>query len=431
MSIVKTIKLPALIIGLVIGLFAPFRLLAQSGYDVPVESFYDELAPYGQWQQYPGYGQVWLPNAGPDFQPYASNGHWVMTEYGNTWVSDYDWGWAPFHYGRWTFDPAYGGWLWLPGQEWAPAWVSWRSGGGYYGWAPLGPGANVNVNINIPAPYWTFVPQVYFNQPNWRSYCVARPRVVNIYQQTTIINNYYRGNNWAYAVGPNRYDIERVTRQPVQVYRVETVNRPGRALVNNGAVGFYRPGSAANGRADYRRNDQYTAPNRPDYNRNNSPGRGYYEGQTGSSEQSYNRNAGPERTYDGASNGNGRGSYEPSPGANAPQRNQFESSRGNYAPGNTPQETTAPQAVPAPNRSEMNRGNYSPNGISQPGNTTQQGRSYNRAERQGRFGAAPSAPGARAGGNAEPESRQQQRQAQPQRENNGSFGGEHRSRGPR
>ena len=88
----------------------------QPGYDVPVESFYDELAPYGQWRQYPGYGNAWVPNAGPGFQPYASNGHWVMTEYGNTWVSDYDWGWAPFHYGRWIYDPAYGGWLWIPGR---------------------------------------------------------------------------------------------------------------------------------------------------------------------------------------------------------------------------------------------------------------------------------------------------------------------------
>ncbi len=28
-----------------------------------------------------------------------------------------------------------------------------RSGGGYYGWAPMGPGININININLPARY--------------------------------------------------------------------------------------------------------------------------------------------------------------------------------------------------------------------------------------------------------------------------------------
>jgi hypothetical protein len=108
----------------------------QPGYDQPYDGdFYDDLSPYGQWVQTPEYGRVWIPDAGPDFQPYASNGHWVMTEYGNTWVSDYAWGWAPFHYGRWYQD-RYRGWAWIPGRDWGPAWVSWRSGGGYYGWAP-------------------------------------------------------------------------------------------------------------------------------------------------------------------------------------------------------------------------------------------------------------------------------------------------------
>ena len=140
-----------------------------------------------------------MPDRG--FQPYATNGHWVVTEYGNTWVSDYNWGWAPFHYGRWYQDP-YRGWAWVPGTEWGPAWVSWRSGGGYYGWAPLGPGGNGYGTI--PAPYWTFVPQIYITSPRVYSYYVPRPRVMNIYQQTTIINNVYQVNNRSYAYGPRR-----------------------------------------------------------------------------------------------------------------------------------------------------------------------------------------------------------------------------------
>ena len=82
--------------------------------------FYDELSPYGTWVNYPDYGYVWVPDAGSDFRPYATNGYWTYTDYGWTWVSNYIWGWAPFHYGRWFYDDYYG-WAWVPGNEWAPA----------------------------------------------------------------------------------------------------------------------------------------------------------------------------------------------------------------------------------------------------------------------------------------------------------------------
>ena len=470
MATLKTTKSFSLIAVLALTLFSPLRLFAQPGYsqpnpyqpgyaqpdqyqpgypqsdqqyqpgysqpgyDVPVESFYDELAPYGQWRQYPGYGNAWVPNAGPDFQPYASNGHWVMTEYGNTWVSDYDWGWAPFHYGRWTYDPAYGGWLWIPGREWAPAWVSWRSGGGYYGWAPLGPGININVNINIPAPYWTFVPQVYITSPRLYSYYVPRPRVVNIYQQTTIINNYYRRDNRAYAYGPNRYDIERVTRQRVPVYRIETVNRPGRAVVGNGAVGFYRPGSGTSSQPGYGRNDRYNTPNRPDYSNNNASGRGAYRSPATPSNREYSRNNGAGVGYDGTNNGAGRGNYGSTPDAGSSERNRPQSSRGSYSSGSVPQEANAPQDIPAPNRSDMNRGGFSTGNATQTDNASRQNRTYNRAERQ-EPAIQQATPGGRYNGATTSAGRgsvqEQRSQEQPQRSNSSSSGGEGRSRGPR
>src|SRR3981189_903571 len=114
--------------------------------DVTYQNFYDQLSPYGQWIDDPNYGYVWLPEAGPDFKPYATNGHWVYTEEGWTWASDYPWGWAAFHYGRWFYQDGYG-WMWIPGQEWAPAWVSWRNRSDYYGWGPLGP------KITKPPPF--------------------------------------------------------------------------------------------------------------------------------------------------------------------------------------------------------------------------------------------------------------------------------------
>ncbi|QDK81170.1 hypothetical protein EXU85_22185 [Spirosoma sp. KCTC 42546] len=457
--ILKYIALIALVMS---GFVYSGKVAAQPGVSVPVESFYNELAPYGQWIQHPGYGNVWLPNAGPDFQPYASAGHWVVTEYGNTWVSDYPWGWAPFHYGRWIFDQAFGGWLWIPGSDWGPAWVSWRSGGGYYGWAPLAPGWDINVNINIPAFYWTFVPQIYITSPNLYSYYVPRPQVVNIYQNTIIFNNIYRSNNRAYVYGPPRGDIERITRRSVPIYRIDHMDRPGRSVIGNGSVGFYRPGGGYDNRRDYGRNDRFdnsprpnyggnmpsnrgyyngpgNAPNRDytngnntpnrDYNGNGAPNRGGYNGNNsnGTPNRDYNNNATPNRPNDGGATMPNRGSYggnapvdrggsygtTPVPGNPQPQSNRFESNRGSYAPGGVQQ------------------GNASPGGMQQPN------RSFERVDRQPQMSPQPM-PGGRSGGEIHqiPQGggrsmQPQQPQIQPQQPSGGSTGGEHRGRGPR
>lgn len=60
---------------------------AETPMGVSFQVFYDELSPYGDWINDPRHGYIWLPYVDRDFHPYGSNGHWAMTEYGNTWVS--------------------------------------------------------------------------------------------------------------------------------------------------------------------------------------------------------------------------------------------------------------------------------------------------------------------------------------------------------
>jgi hypothetical protein len=136
--------------------------------------FRTTLDPYGSWREDPTYGTVWVPSptvVGNDFAPYVSAGHW---EYDNdyVWASDYSWGWAPFHYGRWV----YGGdaWEWIPGREYAGAWVSWRYGvddWAYVGWAPLPPlwcwrgGLAVGVGF-VPYTSYGFVPSAHLFAPS-------------------------------------------------------------------------------------------------------------------------------------------------------------------------------------------------------------------------------------------------------------------------
>lgn len=138
------------------------------------DTFDERLSPYGAWLIIPGYGRAWQPAneyVGDDFYPYGSDGHWVFTDEGWVFDSDYPFGWAVFHYGRWMLDPDYG-WVWLPGNTWAPAWVSWRRGGTYVGWAPMGPrGAPI-----VHRDHWLFVESRELTVVNVRSRAVDQRR---------------------------------------------------------------------------------------------------------------------------------------------------------------------------------------------------------------------------------------------------------------
>jgi hypothetical protein len=90
-------------------------------------TFYTGLESYGVWRETSDYGYVFQPveaERSRSWRPYT-NGRWVYTDAGWTWVSEEPFGWATYHYGRWTRLRGIG-WVWVPGEEWAPAWVSWR-----------------------------------------------------------------------------------------------------------------------------------------------------------------------------------------------------------------------------------------------------------------------------------------------------------------
>lgn len=228
------------VVGIMLVALPTQNVKAQPGISVSFQMFYDQLSPYGQWIDDPEYGYVWIPDVGNDFRPYYTNGRWALTEYGNTWISNYNWGWAPFHYGRWVYNNYYG-WVWIPGNEWGPAWVSWRSGGGYYGWAPLGPGININIslgNYNAPYDWWTFIPCRYIYSNNYYNYWRGPRYNTTIIHQTTIINNHY---NNRYIYGPRRNDIERHTGGRVTVYQIRDDRSPGRSSMRRNEVSIYRP----------------------------------------------------------------------------------------------------------------------------------------------------------------------------------------------
>jgi hypothetical protein len=199
----------------------PDQAIAESyddGYDPGAYAqFETALDPYGSWVNDSTYGNVWIPSAavvGADFVPYYSGGHWVLTEFGWTWVSNWDWGWAPFHYGRWAMLGGRG-WGWIPGTMWGPAWVSWRSGGGYVGWAPLPPrGAAIPASFGARAG-WHFAPVGQLGGA--RLACVPPRAVPGLFARTSIVANDRVLTRGDMTVRVNAGPLRGINTQPVRL----------------------------------------------------------------------------------------------------------------------------------------------------------------------------------------------------------------------
>ena len=151
----------------------------------PVVYYYSALAPHGTWMNIEPYGWVWQPAlavANPSWRPYYNDGHWAWLGTAWYWQSNYVWGWAPFHYGRWLLSAGIG-WVWIPDLEWGPAWVNWTESDTCYGWAPLPPcqttgrigfgisiqDGNVawNAQIGLPFDRYVYVPRHRDSDDGW------------------------------------------------------------------------------------------------------------------------------------------------------------------------------------------------------------------------------------------------------------------------
>jgi hypothetical protein len=160
--------------------------------------FYAPLSTHGAWIEVGSYGRCWRPaGVAVEWRPYCE-GHWVWTDCGWYWASDEPWGWACYHYGSWVFDPVHA-WIWVPGVEWGPAWVSWRVGGGYIGWAPLPP---PHVTVAVAGPQFVFVETSRFHEPLRPSTVVVNS--TTIINQTTVINNIKRETRTVGGAGPQK-----------------------------------------------------------------------------------------------------------------------------------------------------------------------------------------------------------------------------------
>lgn len=195
--------------------------------DVSVDVFYNNLND-GNWVEVGDYGYCWQPNvavSSADWRPYA-DGYWTYTDVGWTWVSYEDFGWATYHYGRWTRITDQG-WVWVPGYEWGPAWVSWRTGGDYVGWAPLPPSAggvyegraitgHVDVEFDIGPAYYNFVEVRYIGEPVLRRHIFAPSQNITYITKTVNVTNITYSNSIVYNYGPDYNQLSQYSTRPIQ-----------------------------------------------------------------------------------------------------------------------------------------------------------------------------------------------------------------------
>src|SRR3954471_8437619 len=181
----------------ILALLFPAGHQAEARTDLSIDFFYDNLDEGGSWVEVADYGYCWQPTVAVSnrtWRPY-SDGYWAYTDVGWTWVSYEDFGWATYHYGRWMRLRGRG-WVWMPGRDWGPAWVSWRTGGDYVGWAPLPPrrsGVDIyaefspsisrfDIDFDIVPSHYSFIDVPYIGEP------VLRERIYSSERNLTYMN---------------------------------------------------------------------------------------------------------------------------------------------------------------------------------------------------------------------------------------------------
>jgi len=335
--------------------------------------FYDELAPYGTWVNYPDYGYVWVPDAGPDFRPYASNGYWVYSDYGWTWVSNYIWGWAPFHYGRWFYDDYYG-WAWVPGHEWAPAWVTWGNYNDNFCWAPIAPHVSMNVVASgqwMPsANSWNVVSGRHMTQVNVNNYIQHNTTIINNITVVNNVNNYNTNNGrpgannggYRYNRGPQVGMVESAAHTNIQAVRITNNTRPGAQVLSNNQLSVYRPaiqqipaqGNNNNNRPAPRRVEAYRPGNDP--NRMNQDQRFNRPNKDQNPQQGQNQQ--PNNPQQDQRFNRGNGNPNPQQGQNQQPNNPQQDQRFNRGNGNqNPQQGQNQQPNNPQQDQRFNRGN--------------------------------------------------------------------------
>ena len=236
--------------------------------EVSFEYFYDALYPYGHWIEVEGYGSCWTPDrVDADWAPYTE-GDWVYTNGGWTWIGEEDFSGIVYHYGRWILVDDVG-WCWVPGYVWGPAWVAWRDSEDYIGWAPLPPEATwdpaVGISVwvddycDIGPRFYNFCHRSEFGFHHARHGILPRERnMILIHESRNVTNIAYSANHdVVFCGGPSYERLQSIVRRAIPYLQLENGSSEGlrgtnghrglppRGLVSGSTLLFVAPPVAA------------------------------------------------------------------------------------------------------------------------------------------------------------------------------------------
>lgn len=90
-----------------------------------------------------------------------------------------------------------------------------------------------SVGLDIPYEHWAFVGHGFLNDRDFRNHCVDVHQNVNIYNNTTIINNVnYTKNKTVYAKGPELKEVQRYSGQKINAVTIREHQQPKPSEIN-------------------------------------------------------------------------------------------------------------------------------------------------------------------------------------------------------
>jgi hypothetical protein len=159
-------------------------------------------------------------------------------------VSDVSWGWAPYHYGRWFFHE-HRGWCWVPGSEWAPAWVAWHWGDGYCGWAPMPPGvawqSYSDWDAVIPTFGWCFVAHADFCRPHLHEHLALVAQNVTLLRATRNVTRFEIRDHNVVNLSITAEQVAKVTGQRINRLAINEIHSPTSVARGTTTLNIYRP----------------------------------------------------------------------------------------------------------------------------------------------------------------------------------------------
>src|SRR5690606_18244380 len=86
------------------------------------------------------------------------------------------------------------GWVWYPGYEWAPAWVSWRYGDDWVAWVPLAPDFHPWFRVTVvPTQYWVAVHHRDFTRHRIYQARIRHTRYRHMFARSPHVHTYRHG----------------------------------------------------------------------------------------------------------------------------------------------------------------------------------------------------------------------------------------------